>query len=423
MKAVIMAAGEGKRLRPLTYTRPKPMIPIAGKPHLQILIEDLKKAGISEVILIVGYLQEQIREFFKNGSEFGINIQYVTQDTQLGTGHAALYAESLVESEPFLLLNGDILLAPNVFSRLINKYNRSSCSSVLSIVKVPNPSSYGIVHFDNKTEEALQIIEKPTSEQIPEDPYTNAGLYVFNSQIFDAIRNTPKSSRGEIEITDSIQRLITRGESIKVFKIEDFWIDLGKPWDLLNANQYLLDQISGANQGTIEKNVTIKGKVIIGEDTIIRSGSYLVGPLYIGSHSDIGPNCYIREYCSIGNNVRVGHACELKNTIIFDNSHVPHLSYIGDSIIGSHVNLGAGTITANLRFDKKSVPMTIKGERMDSGRKKMGAIIGDYVQTGIGTTLMPGVKIGPYSIVGPNMNLWDDIPPRSVVIEKPRKVE
>ncbi|RLE62057.1 MAG: hypothetical protein DRJ38_10320, partial [Thermoprotei archaeon] len=189
------------------------------------------------------------------------------------------------------------------------------------------------------------------------------------------------------------------------------------------ANQYLLDQISGANQGTIEKNVTIKGKVIIGEDTIIRSGSYLVGPLYIGSHSDIGPNCYIREYCSIGNNVRVGHACELKNTIIFDNSHVPHLSYIGDSIIGSHVNLGAGTITANLRFDKKSVPMTIKGERMDSGRKKMGAIIGDYVQTGIGTTLMPGVKIGPYSIVGPNMNLWDDIPPRSVVIEKPRKVE
>lgn len=412
MKAVLMVAGEGKRLQPLTFTRPKPMIPIAGKPHLQLIMEYLKNAGITEIVLIVGYKQEQISEYFQDGTAFGLKIQYVTQKEQLGTGHAALCAKDLVKSEPFLLMNGDILISQETIPQLIKQY-KSSHGPQLSIVKVPDPSAYGIVQFKQNTGEVNKIIEKPTDKtQFPE-AYTNAGLYIFNPSIFEAIKQTSKSSRGEIEITDSIQRLINQGESIKVFKIEGFWLDLGKPWELFEATHYILDRMEPKNQGTIEENVKLIGKIIVGAGTVIHSGAYLEGPLLIGNNCKIGPNCYLRGYCSIGNDVHIGHACELKNTIVMDHSSIPHLSYVGDSIIGSYVNLAAGTITANLRFDKKTISMNVKGERVDTGRQKLGAIIGDYVQTGIGTTIMPGVKIGPYNFLGPNTNITEDIPPNA----------
>ncbi len=415
MKAVIMAAGEGKRLRPLTFTRPKTMLPIAGKPHLQIMLELIKeRAGITDIILIVGYLKEQITEYFQDGSKLGLNIQYLVQEEQLGTGHAALCAEQLIQSEPFLLMNGDILLAPEDLTRLIQKFESNSQVSLISVIKAPDPTSYGIVQFNSDTGDVIQIIEKPDTKEVLNDPYTNAGLYIFNPKIFDAIQKTPKSPRDEIEITDSIQMLVDQGEIIKIFKIENFWIDLGKPWDVLDANTYFLNRIDLKKQGTIEKNVTIHGNVGIGKGTIIRSGSYLVGPLLIGENSDIGPNCYIRDSCCIGNNVRIGNGCEIKNTSIFDDAKIPHLSYVGDSIIGQGVNLGAGTITANLRFDKRTVPVSIKGSKIDSGRRKMGAMIGDYSQTGIGATLMPGVKIGPRSIVGSNATVYKDVPPKSI---------
>ena len=418
MKAVIMAAGEGKRLQPLTFTRPKPMIPIAGKPHLELILEYLKNAGITEVIIIVGYKQEQITDYFQDGSAFGLKIDYVIQEEQLGTGHAALCAQELIQSGPFLLLNGDILISEETFVQLLAQYETSSGSPQLAAVKVPDPSAYGIVQFEQETGEVVKIIEKPTDRTLFPEAYTNAGLYIFNPSIFDAIQQTPKSPRGEIEITDSIQMLINQGESIKCFKIEGFWMDLGKPWELFEATHYILDRIESRIQGIIEENVRLIGNIVVGSGTVIRSGSYLVGPLFIGENCNIGPNCYIRSYCSIGNEVHIGHACELKNTIVMDHSSIPHLSYIGDSIIGSYVNLGAGTITANLRFDKKSICMNVKGEKIDTGRQKLGAIIGDYVQTGIGTTLMPGVKIGPYNFVGPNSTISEDIQPNTNRLKK-----
>ncbi|MHA1267358.1 MAG: bifunctional sugar-1-phosphate nucleotidylyltransferase/acetyltransferase [Candidatus Helarchaeota archaeon] len=416
-----MAAGEGKRLRPLTEIRPKPMLPIAGKPHLQIILESLHEyADISDIILIVGHQQEKIKDYFQDGSEFGLHIEYATQKKPLGTGHAAHCAKEFIDSETFLLMNGDILLSPSIFHQLIRYYKEYSNTSLISVKKVPDPSSYGIVQFHDSTGDIIEIIEKPAPHQIFKEAFTNIGLYIFTPSIFEAIEETQPSPRGEIEITDSIQILVKKGMPVKIFKVDDFWLDIGRPWDLLDANKYILNQIPLQNKGMIEDNVTLIGKIGIGKGTRIRSGSYLIGPLLIGEHCDIGPNCYIRPYCCFGENVHVGHACELKNTIIFDNSSVPHLSYIGDTIIGSEVNLGAGTITANLRFDKKTVKVNIKGKRMDSGRKKMGAIIGDYSQTGIGATIMPGVKIGPFSIVGSNVTVYEDVPPNTVYKE-PKK--
>ncbi|MHA1583503.1 MAG: bifunctional sugar-1-phosphate nucleotidylyltransferase/acetyltransferase, partial [Candidatus Baldrarchaeia archaeon] len=239
-------------------------------------------------------------------------------------------------------------------------------------------------------------------------------------KIFKAIKQTKKSKRGEYELTDSIQQLIKQGENILAYELEDWWIDIGTPWDLLDANKLLLEETKLEIKGKIEEGAKIIGPVGIGENTVIRSGSYIIGPTLIGKNCDIGPNCFIRPHTYIGNHCRIGNACEIKNSIILDHTHIAHLSYVGDSIIGQNVNFGAGTITANLRLDEKTIKMTIKGKRIDTGRRKLGAIIGDNVKTGIGCMLMPGIKIGQNSLIGPNTTINKDIPPNTITTTKPQ---
>ena len=236
------------------------------------------------------------------------------------------------------------------------------------------------------------------------------------------IKKTNKSKRGEYELTDSLQMLIDEGEIINGFILPSWWLDIGRPWDLLDANKLLMDEIKYEINGKIEECAQIRGNVDIGINSLIRSGTYLKGPVIIGNNCDIGPNCYIRDYTVIGDNVRIGNACEIKGSIVMNNTHISHLSYVGDSVIGERVNFGAGTITANLRFDKKHIKMTIKQNRISTRRRKVGAIVGDGVQTGIGTTLLPGIKIGSNSIIGPNINIWEDIPKNSLVMLK-EKIE
>jgi bifunctional UDP-N-acetylglucosamine pyrophosphorylase/glucosamine-1-phosphate N-acetyltransferase len=167
--------------------------------------------------------------------------------------------------------------------------------------------------------------------------------------------------------------------------------------------------MEGSIEGDIEDGVHVQGPVRIAEGARVRSGAYIEGPVCIGSGSDIGPNCYLRPSTCIGADVRVGNACEVKNSIIMDGTRVPHLSYIGDSVIGERCNLGAGTITANIRFDKKNVKVEIKGERIDSGRRKLGVIIGDDAQTGINVNLLPGVKVGASAWIAPGLTVYEDI--------------
>jgi bifunctional UDP-N-acetylglucosamine pyrophosphorylase/glucosamine-1-phosphate N-acetyltransferase len=194
------------------------------------------------------------------------------------------------------------------------------------------------------------------------------------------------------------------------------WRDVGRPWDLLEANAHVLTKTKPEILGEVEENVHLADSVFVAEHARIRSGSYIEGPTYIGEGSDIGPNCYIRPHTSIGRGVRVGNACEIKNCIIMDKTHIGHLSYIGDSVIGEDCNIGAGTITANLRLDVKPVKMVIRDEIVDSGRLKLGVMMGDDVKTGVGTLLMPGVKIGCNSWVGPNVIVNRDVPPYTILI-------
>ncbi len=385
MKAIILAAGEGSRMRPLTYTRPKVMLPIANKPILEHLLIEAREAGIREFVFIVGYHDEQVRDYFGNGNKWGVTIDYCTQKKQLGTADALKMTEGLVDGN-FLVMNGDIIVS----QKDIRSLTRNS-DNTLSVVEVEDSHDWGVVELsEGKVVHIYEKVEKPPSHM------ANAGLYLFTSDIFDAISQTLKSLRGEYEITDSIQLMIDKGHRISYQEI-DYWLDLSYPWDLLPANESLMAEIKVQNLGEIEENVVIKGGVSIGKNTVVRSGSYIVGPVIIGQDCDIGPNCYIRPYTSIGDNCHIGSAVEVKNCIIMKGSKIPHQNYVGDSTIGEECNFGAGTKIANLRLDKKSI--TAAG--IDTQRHKLGAIIGDRVETGINACINAGSMIGNNTHIGP----------------------
>ena len=179
------------------------------------------------------------------------------------------------------------------------------------------------------------------------------------------------------------------------------WRDVVYPWHLLEVNEEVLKKQKKKIDGVIEKNTTLKGNVIIGKNTIVMNGSYIEGPVVIGEDCKIGPNCYIRPYTSIGNKCHIGNACEVKNSIIMNNTNIPHQNYVGDSVIGENCNLGAGTKVANLRFDKKSISVILNGKKIDTQRQKLGVIMGDNVQTGINSIVNIGSIIGNNVFIGP----------------------
>jgi bifunctional UDP-N-acetylglucosamine pyrophosphorylase/glucosamine-1-phosphate N-acetyltransferase len=196
------------------------------------------------------------------------------------------------------------------------------------------------------------------------------------------------------------------------------WFDVGRPWDLLEANRWVLSRAEHRVAGLVENGANLVGPVTVAESARVRSGAYVEGPALIDEGSDVGPNCFIRPFTSVGKKVRVGNACEVKNSILMDGVHVGHLSYVGDSIIGENCNLGAGTITANYRLDAGTVKMLVKDDLVDTGRTKLGAVLGDNVKTGINALLMPGIKVGVNSLVGPNVVVERDVAPETIVLLK-----
>ena len=385
MKAVILAAGEGKRMRPLTRTRPKVMLPIADKPIVEHLLIEMRKAGIKDFIFIVGYRGETIREHFGNGDKWDVNIQYVTQMKQLGTAHAVKLIERYVDDK-FIVANGDVLVREQDIEKLLNKD-----TVTLSLIEAQDTRDLGVVEIGgDKIKCIYEKVENPPSN------LANTGIYLLTEDIFPAIDKTRESPRGEYELTDSLQILLSEGRVLSWVKIDN-WLDVSYPWDLLTANESLMAKMNPENLGTIEDNVVMKGQVSVGKGTVVRSNSYIIGPVIIGEDCEIGPNCYIRPSTAIADNCHVGSAVEIKNSIIMRNSKIPHHNYIGDSVIGEGCNFGAGTKIANLRLDRKD----ITSDNIDTKRRKLGAIVGDVVQTGINANINVGSLIGDHSFIGP----------------------
>ncbi len=416
LKAVILAAGQGVRLRPLTDNKPKHLIPIAGKPVLEHLIRNLTTNGIPDILLIVSRTDDSIKKHFGNGEILGAKLSYALQPGVLGTAHALGMARDFTNKEPFVAMYGDIYVHSDAVKRVVNGCREESSDASMALVPVSAPQFFGIATVEQGYVQSL--VEKPSAEALRGN-LANAGIFTFSPNIFDAIEKTTKSERGEFEITQSIRLLIESGVKVKAVKLEPgTWKDIGRPWDLLEANELALRTIRPHVQGEIEEGSRLTGQVVVEEGARIRSGSYINGQVCVCAGAEIGPNCYIRSFTSVGRNVRIGNGCEVKNSIIMNDTKIPHLSYIGDSIIGERCNLGAGTIIANLRFDNQLVKMMISGSLVSSGRRKLGAILGDDVQTGINVSIMPGVKIGSRSLIDPSMTVARDVPPDSRVLQQ-----
>jgi len=399
LKAVILAAGESRRMRPLTSNRPKVMLPIANKPILEHLLVEVKEAGIDDFIFVVGYCDEQVRSYFGNGEKWGVKIAYAEQRKQLGTADAIRMVEGIAEGN-FLVINGDVIINRKDIARLI-KNNRNT----ISVIEVKDPVGLGMVEL--AVGKVVNIYEKT---QRPPTTMANAGLYLFTPEIFSAIARTEKSPRGEYEITDSLQILMGTKQGLHYQEIKS-WLDLSYPWDLLRANESMLAGLEPQNFGEVEENVVLKGAVAIGSKTVIKSGAYIMGPVIIGENCEIGPNCFIRPSTAIGDDCHIGAAVEVKNSIIMKGSKVPHLNYVGDSVIGEGCNLGAGTKIANLRLDKQNI--RISG--IDTRRRKLGAIIGDGVETGINSSINVGSTIGNNTFIGPGVVVSGVILPNSKI--------
>ena len=415
MKAVILAAGEGSRLRPLTLTRPKHLIPVGERPLIEYLLEAIKQAGINEAFIVVHYKAEQMKRFLGDGSKYGLKVEYVDQAEMKGTADAIKALEPYVP-EDFLLIYGDILTTSEAIKTVLESHGAKKPAVSMGIVEVEHPEHYGIVKLEDS--DVIGILEKPKPGEVATN-LANAGIYIFSEGIFDEIRQTSPSPRGELEITSTLELLAREKKQILGVHIpKSDWFDIGRPWDVLEANKWALSRMIPRLNGIVEDSVHLIGSVTIEEGVRVRSGAYVEGPAFIGQESDIGPNCYIRPYTHIGRSVHIGNACEVKNSIIMDRTKIGHLSYVGDSIICEECNFGAGTVIANYRFDARPVKMMVKDEVSSTGKIKLGVFLGDSVKTGINATLMPGVKIGNNCWIGPNVIVYRDIPPNTRVVLK-----
>ena len=374
MKALILAAGKGERLQPLTDYKPKAMLPVCNKPLIDYQIEMLRKHGIDEVAVVIGHLEKALKEH--------LNVKFYRDASISGTASAVYAAKDFIDDE-FILLYGDVF-----FDGSINELTKTPNS--MAVVQVEDVSRYGEVIFrDGKL---VNIREKSGSGS----GFVNAGIYHFDPSILDFIEKTEESNRGEFELTDSIM-MLNRSEKVRVVPVNGYWNDIGYPWDYIDANMYMLNKIGFS----------------AGENTEIWSNAMIRKPVVIGSGCKI-KNCVI-ERSVVGDGCVIGEFSIVKRSIVMNKSKVPHLNYVADSVIAEGCNLGAGTKIANLRFDDANVKVTIKGKRIDSGRRKLGAFIGYNVKTGINVSIYPGVKIGSDSWIEAEVSVKKDVEKGSFV--------
>ncbi|QCC51795.1 bifunctional sugar-1-phosphate nucleotidylyltransferase/acetyltransferase [Halapricum salinum] len=377
MQAVLLAAGQGTRMRPLTDSLPKPMLPVADRPLLAHTADAAVDAGADELIVVVGYEADEVRDYFGENYR-GVPVTFAIQESQDGTADAVRAAEEYLDGE-FAVLNGDNLYDPESIESLF------SSGPALATFQVADPSNYGVISVEG--EFVSSIVEKPTD---PPTDLANTGAYVFPAETREWL-DVPESERGEYEITDVVARVI---DEYDVTPVElDRWLDVGRPWELLEANEWKLGDLDRRIDGEVSDDADLRGTVVVEEGATVEPGVVIEGPALVRSSATLGPNAYVRGATLLGEDTHVGQSVELKNTVVMADSNVPHLSYVGDSVLGRDVNFGAGTNVANLRHDGGDVRLTVKGDRVSTGRRKFGVVVGDGVKTGINTSLNAGVTL------------------------------
>jgi len=388
-QAIVLAAGEGQRLRPFTVTRPKAMLSIADKPILQYVIESLAENGIRNIVLVVGYRKDQVFDYLGDGEKFGVDITYITQDVQLGTAHALSQVKEIAEDE-FLVLPGDNLIEAGTISEIIN-----TSPEAMLVKRVTNPSGYGVINMEDG--EVRDIVEKPKEAG---SNIVNTGVYAFSREIF-------RYTESILDLPDVLNAMIADGFTVKAVETDGTWLDVAYPWDILSLNNAVLTGIEANMAGTIESGVSLKGQVSVGEGTVIRSGSYILGPAVIGQGCDIGPNVCIKPATSIGDNVVISSFTEIKNSVIGNDVRIGPGSIIGDSVIGKGCvikgRLTVSTGQSEVVINEKCLTVNV------------GAMLGEDCNLDSNVITGPGVIVGNYCRIQISKFINGRLPDRSLV--------
>lgn len=382
-------------MSPLTDTRPKPLVPVGDSTLLQRVM-DACAPHVDGYVLVVGYLSENIREVV--GEEHaGHGVEYVEQEKRVGTADAIARVANRVGPR-FIVANGDAVFSSDVVEGLVEREGNA-----LSVNEVENPTEYGVVEVNDGA--ATGIVEKPDE---PPTSLANAGVYVFTRDALDYARSTDESDRGEREITAAIEEMMNDGYAFGVVEHGSEWLDVGYPWDLLEANRIALYELDRSLRGDVEDGATVRGNVVVESGARVLSGAYIEGPALVRDGATVGPNAYVRGPVVVGEGARVGHSVEVKNSVMMAGATVGHLSYVGDSVLGENVNFGAGTVVANLRHDGNNVRTRVKGETVDTGRRKFGVVVGDGAKTGINTSIDAGTRLGVGTTTKPGETVGRD---------------
>jgi UDP-N-acetylglucosamine diphosphorylase/glucosamine-1-phosphate N-acetyltransferase len=412
MQVVILAGGTGKRVFPLAVNKPKPMFSILGKPLLQHTIENLKSAGLKDFVIVTGHNSNQIEDYFKDGKNFGVKVRYAHQKEALGMADALMSAKDMVENN-FFVVNADDFFEPSLIIQMLDEFKSKGCRMVLSSKKVEETWKFGII--DVMDGNVRKFVEKPPKGT---EPSTMAviGVYLMDRKIFDYYAKIPVSDH---QYEDAIQKFIDDGNPIRAVIYDGFFGAYKYPWDLFKINEYMISKTvrkqiieEGAE---VSEKADIEGNVMIKSGTKVFANASIRGPCFIDSNCVIGSNSLIRDFSSIGKRSVIGFSTEVKHSIIGENCWF-HSNYVGDSIISDNCAFGAGAVTANFRFDEKNVRVNVNDESVDSSTDKLGIFMADNSKAGVNSSMMPGVKVGPHSIVGSGVCLNHDLEPNKIIL-------
>jgi len=335
LKGLLLAGGFGTRLRPLTYTGNKHMLPIANKPMLLYGLEHLKSAGIKEIAVILGPIREGVKEVLGDGSRFGLKITYISQPEPLGLAHTVLLSEEFMKGDPFVMYLGDNLLKQGVLD-FVEVFRQKKADCVVGVCPVTDISRYGVVELED--DKVKKLVEKPQSSI---SNLALVGVYVFGSCIFGAAKSIKPSGRNELEITDAIQVLVSRGKKVEVEHVKGWWKDTGKPEDLLEANQLVLADMPGKLQGELSPETDLTGNLTMGIGSRTIGSVSIRGPAIIGNGCTIGPDVFIGPYTSIGDGCKMRNV-EIENSIVMKDCSIESGRRIIDSLIGSSSTIADG---------------------------------------------------------------------------------
>jgi glucose-1-phosphate thymidylyltransferase len=331
MKGLVLSGGKGTRLRPLTFTQAKQLVPVANKPVLFYGIEALEEAGITEIGIVVGDTKDEIREAVGDGSRFGVKITYIEQEAPLGLAHAVLVSENFLKTDPFVMYLGDNVLKKGITS-LVQEFEEKKPNSLILLTEVPDPQMFGVAEL--KDGKIVRLVEKPKE---PKSNLALVGVYMFDSHIFEAVKAIKPSWRNELEITDAIQYLVDHGYEVHPHTVTGWWKDTGKIEDILEANRLILEGIAGKNEGDVDAESRVNGEVIIEKGVVIKK-SIIRGPAIIGADTVIFDS-YIGPFTSIQKDCRIERT-EIEHSIILEGSEICDVgSRIDESLIGRGVKI------------------------------------------------------------------------------------